>query len=282
MAEKKGPNTPSDVQDSDFQFVLSQLLDAYKPVLELDLKRAQSSADLIAESGRTPQSCEEEIALANEIFGKFLTEETVLRLLPVEGRKLLGPVENWRWCLNHARCCIIFGWLYCRGPRTFRAFAYYLFLYFRCIRRTPNTQINPKLTDEERLDFRTLVDALAVAYKPYLTDQLATVEFPYDIPEEVIQGKIDCSEGQQEAAAIFERLLSANIAPALLGKEAFNAQSRLPYFSFCRCWCLCSIRFGCCLARARSILDVYRCLLAYFNCVRNCFRPLIGEIDSPA
>ena len=123
---------------------------------------------------------------------------------------------------------------------------------------------------------------MAAAYKPYLTDQLATVEFPAGIPDEVLGGKIDCLEGQEEAAAVFERLLTVEAAPALLGKEAFVAHSQDPSFWFCRCWCLCAIRFGCCLARARSFLDLFRCLAWYRRCLRECFRPLRCEIIKPA
>ena len=34
----------------------------------------------------------------------------------------------------HLRCCIIFGWLLCRGPRTFAGSSYYLYRYWRCVR----------------------------------------------------------------------------------------------------------------------------------------------------
>src|SRR5437764_1378314 len=82
------------------------------------------------------------------------------------------------------RCCIIFGWLICRGPRTFRAFAYYLHRYWICVRQALGTPVSSPPTAEERQDFQTLVQALAGAYRPYLTDQLASVEFPSGIPDE--------------------------------------------------------------------------------------------------
>src|SRR5205823_3407944 len=94
-------------------------------------------------------------------------------------------------------------------------------------------------------------------------------------------GKIDCLEGEDEAEAIFERFLTFDTAPALLGKEAFAVHSQEPFFWFCRCWCLCAIRFGCCLARARSFIDVLFCLLFYFRCLRDCFRPLECQITDP-
>ena len=270
-----------EIHDEDFQFILKQLLDTYRPILEEDLRRAQSPEELKKEAEARPPNCDDELALANRIFEKFFTEEVAVRLLPAQGREVLGSIERWRWCLLHIRCCIIFGWLVCRGPRTFRSFVYYLHRYWICVRQVLGTPVSNPLTAEERQDFQTLVQALANAYKPYLTDQLASVEFPSGIPDEIIAGKIDCLEGEEAASAIFERLLTVETAPALLGKAAFEAHSQESFFWFCRCWCLCAIRFGCCLARARNFIDLLRCLVFYRRCLRDCFRPLTCELTDP-
>ena len=124
-----------EIHNEDFQFVLKALLEAYQPILEEELDRVKKPEELKKEAESKPPSCEDELALANRIFDKFFTEEVAVRLLPPEGRQLLGPIEGWRWCLLHIRCCIIFGWLVCRGPRTFRAFAYYLYRYWICVRQ---------------------------------------------------------------------------------------------------------------------------------------------------
>jgi hypothetical protein len=158
---------------------------------------------------------------------------------------------------------------------------YYLYRYWLCVRQAVGTPVAQPPTDEERKDFETLVVALAGAYKPYLTDQLATVEFPAGLPAEVLSGKLDCFEGQEETAAVFERLLTVESAMALLGRKAFEAHAREQFFWFCRCWCLCAIRFGCCLARARSLIEVLRCLVFYRRCVRRCFQPLTCELIAP-
>lgn len=276
------PIDPEEVHNDDFQFVLRELLSAYQPILQEELERAKAPERLKEEALKNLPSCEDELALANRIFEKFFTEEVAMRLLPEEGRKLLGPIDRWRWCLLHIRCCIIFGWLVCRGPRTFRAFVYYVYRFWRCVRHMLGTPVATPPTPEQRQDFQTLVQALAGAYKPYLTDQLATVEFPAGIPDEVIAGKIDCLEGEEAAAAIFERLLTVETAQALLGKEAFATHSKEPWFWFCRCWCLCAIRFGCCLARAHGFIEVLRCLVFYRRCLRDCFRPLKCDIIKPA
>ena len=286
--EKTPPTEPSqpvendEIQDQDFRYVLKELLSAYQPILEQELRLAQSPEQLEKEAAANPPNCEEEFALANRLFEKFFTPDVAVRLLPPEGRELLGAIDRWRWCFLHIRCCIIFGWLLCRGPRTFRAFVYYLYHYWRCVRQVLDTPVHSPLTEEEHKDFQFLTYALAGAYKPYLTDQLATVEFPSGIPEDVLSGKIDCFEGEDEAAAVFERLLTIDTAPALLGRAVFEAHSREPFFRFCRCWCLCAIRFGCCLARARSLIGVLRCLVFYRRCLRDCFRPLVCQIIRPA
>jgi hypothetical protein len=281
MRNENMPFDQEETQNEDFQFALKQLLEAYRPILEEDLRRADSPEDLEKEAEQNPPNCEDEMALANRIFEKFFTEEVAVRLLPPEARELLGNNERWRWCLLHIRCCIIFGWLVCRRPRTFRAFVYYLYKYWICVRQVLGTPVSNPLTQEEQQDFRTLTSALANAYKPYLTDQLASVEFPTGIPDEVVAGKIDCFEGEDAAAAIFERLLTVETAPALLGKAAFEAHSKEPFFWFCRCWCLCAIRFGCCLAQARNFVEASRCLAYYRRCLRECFGPLTCAITAP-
>src|SRR5262245_25775400 len=113
--------------DPDFQFALEQLLAAYQPVLQRELQLSQSASQLQDEESKNPFDCEAEIALGSRIFEKFFSEEVAQRLLPPEGRQVLGPIDRWRWCYLHIRCCILFGWLVCRGPRTFRGFYYYLY-----------------------------------------------------------------------------------------------------------------------------------------------------------
>jgi len=284
---KKQPPAPDEssapeLNNPEFQTVLKALLAAYQPILEKQLSLAKNPEELEKEARKRPPNCADEFAEANALFGKFLTDEVALRLIPEQGRKDLGPVESWRWCLLHIRCCIVFGWLVCRGPRTFRAWAYYVYQYWLCVRQVLGTPIANPPTEEQRNDFRVLIEALAKAYKPYLTDQLASVEFPSGIPDEVLAGKINCLEGQADTCAIFERLLTTEAAQALLGKEAFGAHRQEASFWFCRCWCLCSICFGCCLARARSFFDVLWCLVYYIRCLADCFRPLICQITSPA
>jgi len=271
-----------ETRDSDFQQVLKELMAVYKPLLEEDLNRVSDPEKLLAELLAREPDCDTELELGQRIFGAFYSEATASALLPSAGRQLLGPVERWRWCLLHIRCCTIFGWLVCRGPRTFRGFVYYLYRYWLCVRQVfGNAPIGRPLTAEERADFATLVQSLAGAYKPYLTDQLATIEFSGALPDQVLSGALDCSEGEDAAAAIFERLLTLDTAPALLGKEAFEAHRQDPFFWFCRCWCLCAIRFGCCLSRARNLLDVVRCLVYYRRCLRECFTPIRCELRQP-
>jgi len=279
--KKSSRELAAEMNSEDFQFVLRALLDAYQPILEQQLNLAKNPQELQKEAENRPPNCADEIAEANRIFGKFFTEEVALRMIPVAARERLGPIENWRWCYQKLVCCFVFGWLVCRGPRTFRAWAYYVYQYWLCIRESLGTPVANPPTEAQRKDFRTLVDALAAAYKPYLTDQLASVEFPAGIPDEVLNGQIDCFEGQQDVCEIFQRLLTTDAAQALLGREAFAARSKDPNFWFCRCWCLCAICFGCCLARARSFYDVYWCLVYLFRCLIDCLLPLTCDLTGP-
>jgi hypothetical protein len=284
MADKEKPQPPQtapELNNPDFQFVLKALLAAYQPILEQQLSLAKDPEALQKEAQNHPPNCADEFALADALFRKFLNEDVALRMLPPEGRKQLGPIENWRWCWQHIFCCFVFGWLVCRGPRTFRAWAYYVYQYWLCVRQALGTPVANPPTEEQSNDFRILIDALAKAYKPYLTDQLASVEFPAGIPEEVLSGSIDCFEGNVDTCAIFERLLTTEAARALLGRKAFADHSQDQNFWFCRCWCLCAICFGCCLARARTFIDVLWCLVYYFRCLADCFQPIRCDLTAP-
>lgn len=275
------PNDP-DPSSPEFQAVLKALVEVYRPILEEDLKRAGNLQALSEEADKSEPDCEAEIAAAQRLFGNFADEKVTLALLPPQARELLGAIDGWRWCLLHIRCCIIFGWLVCRRPRSFRLSAYYLYRYWLCVRQVLGTPVTPgKLSDAERKDLETLVGALAKAYRPYLADQLATVDFTAGLPDAIDRGQLDCHDGEEEAAAVFERLLTVETAQALLGADAFRHHSAQPWFWFCRCWCLCAIRFGCCLARARNLVDVYRCLRSYWRCLRECFRPLSCQLTGP-
>jgi hypothetical protein len=280
-AEKTGSTEHQKVHSEDYQFVLNQLLAAYQPILEEELNRVKAPEQFLKEAEASPQSREDELTLAHRIFDKFFTEEVAVRLLPKAGREQLGPVENWRGCLEQIRCSIVFGWLVCRGPRTFRAFVYYVYEYWLCVRKSLGTPISSPLTEAQRKDFQVLAEALAQAYKPYLTDQLASVEFPAGIPDEVLAGKINSTEGQEDVCEIFERLLTTDAAHALLGREAFAVSSRDPNSWFCRCWMVAAACFGCCLARASNLDEVYRCLQSYFRSLDKCASPLTCDLTGP-
>lgn len=284
--DKKHPqpadqSTAPELNNPDFQHVLKALLAAYEPVLEQQLNLAKNPQQLQKEAQSDPPRFAEEFAEANALFGKLLTDDVALRMIPEKNRAQLGPVENWRECLQQIRCCIIFGWLVCRGPRTFKAWAYYVYQYWLCVRHSLGTPVASPPTAEQRADFSTLIGALAKAYKPYLADQLATVEFPSEIPDEVLSGRVDGFEGQDDTCAIFERLLTTEAAQALLGKAVFSARRQDQHFWFCRCWCICSICFGCCVARARTLDGVLWCLVYFFRCLGECAKNLGCDLTGP-
>ena len=223
MKSPKTTNTdsssrPSDFHEAnsrDFQFALEKLIAAYQPVIEEELNQLKSPPAPGAASAAPSRTAEEEMQSARRIFESFMTDEVATRLLPQAARESLGPVENWRWCLENVRCSLLFGWLACRGPRTFRAWNYYLYEYWRCVRLTSGRPVAVSPTQGERRDFQTLVEALAVAVKPYLTDQLASVEYPAGIPEEVLSGKIKSTEGEGDICEIFDRFLLKELDQSL-------------------------------------------------------------------
>jgi len=280
-SQETPPPPGGETNNPDFQFVLNALLATYEPILEQQLHLVRNPQELQKQVQGGQQSCAEEFAVAFDLFEKFLTEDVAQRLLPTQARELFGPIEQWRWCFLHIRCCLVFGWLVCRWPRTFRGFAYYLYEYWKCIRQVIGNPVSEPPTADQRRDFETLVNILAEAFKPYLSDQLASVEFPAGVPDDVISGKIDCFTDDQDPCAIFERLLTTEAAQALFGESAFKQQSQQQFFWFCRCWCLCSLCFGCCLGRARSVQQVVLCLENYSRCLRDCFKPLTCAITEP-
>ena len=124
MSDKRGTEDPkagaATTESEDFQFALRALLAAYQPVLEQQLNLITNPQELQRQLQAGRQTCAEEFAEAYALFEKFLTEDVAQRLLPVQARELLGPIEQWRSCFLHIRCCLAFGWLVCRWPRTFR------------------------------------------------------------------------------------------------------------------------------------------------------------------
>lgn len=49
-----------DLPMEDFQFLLQQLLDAWRPILQEDLELSKSAARLMKETGQHPHTCEDE------------------------------------------------------------------------------------------------------------------------------------------------------------------------------------------------------------------------------
>jgi hypothetical protein len=274
-------NRPRTTSNDDFQFVLDALLKAYKPILEKELKQTESAKALLQSSEKNPPTCDDEIELAEGLFKRFFTPEVASRLLPAEGNQAFGAADEWSWCYKNIICCLIFGWLVCRGPRTYRGFAYYLNRYWRCVREALGQPVSDPLTLDENRDFSTLVRILAKAYAPTLQDQVKVLDYPGDIPGEIESGQINCHTDDDAADSVFERLLSAEGSAALLGAKAYAQQSRSPIYRSCRCYCVCALDFGCCLGRSRTLVEALRCLEGFFDCVRRCFEPLIAEIDTP-
>jgi hypothetical protein len=273
-------NDPTLAQDQDFQAVLNTFLAAYRPILEHELNISQSAATLIKESQAHPPTCDDEIAMAVTLFERFYNKDVALRVLPAEGRAVLGNPDQWEWCYRRILCCLIFGWLVCRGQRTFRGFAYYLYQYWRCVRQALGEPVSVPPTIDEQRDFSTLVKILATAYAPSIKDQVKDLEYPIDIPKEIIAGQIDCTVDNNAATSVFQRLCSPEASRALFGKS-FEQIGTGPLARNCCCYCVAALEFGCCLGRAKTLVEALRCLEEFFLQLRRCFQPLIAIIDTP-
>src|ERR1700756_216572 len=165
MAENETPDP--ELNNPDFQYVLKALLAVYQPILEQQLNLTKDPEELQRQAEAiSSRTCAQEFEEAYSMFGKFLNEDTAMRLLPSQAKEVLGPVEQWRWCLQHILCCLVFGWLVCRYPRTFRGYAYYLYEFWRCVRQVIGNPVGDSPMQEQRSDFETLVKILAEAYKP--------------------------------------------------------------------------------------------------------------------
>lgn len=278
----KQAGLPEDVPLEDFQFVLKELLDAWRPLLQEELELSGSVERLVEEAAKHPHSCEDEQLIADRLFAPLASEAVALRLLDPKARETLGPVDQWRWCLQKILCCLRFGWLLLRA-RSFAAAVYYLYRYWLCIRRLfANDPTGRPLTAEERADFKALVAGFGSVFKPYLESELRLADRAGELAEDAVTGTLDCDSGGDTAEALFEKFLTVERAKLLLGAAEFDKLSQDPRFWLCRCWCLCAFRFGWCLARARTLFDLVRCLVAYFRCLRRCFQPLVCELTEPA
>ncbi|HML79340.1 hypothetical protein [Geobacter sulfurreducens] len=270
-----------DINREDFQFVLQQLLDAWRPILEEELKLSESAERLVAVAEKQPHSCEDEQLLADRLFAPLATADVALRTLTPQAREALGPIDEWQWCLRKILCCLRFGWLLSRS-RTFPVSVYYLYRYWLCIRRLfQNDPTGRQPTPEERADFRKLTAGFAEVFRPWLEQEAKAMDHSTELADGAVSGQVDCHSGGDAAEALFEKFLTVDNARLLMGAELFEKLSKDPRFWLCRCWCICAFRFGWCLGRSRSLIELVRCLVAYFRCLRRCFQPLVCELTDP-
>jgi hypothetical protein len=223
----------------------------------------------------------DDVALATQAAEQFFTDDTALQYFPREAAEILGPEAEWRWCLPYVRCCWMFGWLVCHGCRDFTALNYYLYRYWLCVRTAMGRNPRTPITEQERDDFRRLAELLGQTYRGWLKEEELKVELDRGAVDDVLSGRPDCCRDNAFTSALFDRLASNEAAEALLGPEAFAASSRNPWFWLCRCWCRAAIRFGCCLACARTREEMRRCLAEYERSLEDCLGPLRCRLTNP-
>ena len=232
------------------------------------------------EGGTAP---EDDVTLAALLADQLFTEENALRLFPADARERLGDPQRWGWTLVYVRCCWMFSWLVCRGCRDFRALAYYLFQYVRCLRAAVGTPIEPgRLSQAERAELGRLFAAFGEVYAEYLEGERLNVRLSASLTDElIVGGRFDCCRDDRFTALIFDRLLTAENAPLLLGRERYSAQQKDPFFWLSRCWCMAAIRFGCCLACARTRAQLLACWRRYRGDLVDCWAPPHCAITHP-
>ncbi|HEU4885845.1 MAG TPA: hypothetical protein VFT45_26650 [Longimicrobium sp.] len=246
----------------------------YAPVLSAGLDDGALMEDADGELvGRV--AAEDDVALAALVADRLFTEESALRLFPAEARERLGDPERWRWVLVYVRCCWMFSWLVCRGCRDFRAIAWYLFQYVRCLRAAVGTPLEPgRLSEDERADLGRLFTAFGEVYTEYLESERVNVRLSASLTDELIfGGRFDCCRDDRFTALIFDRLLTAENAPLILGRKSYAARQNDAFFWLSRCWCMAAIRFGCCLACARSRAQLLECWRRYRGDLVDCWTP---------
>ena len=110
MADNEKPKPPKtdaaastapDTNNPDFQVALKALLAVYQPIFEQQLNLTKNPDELQKQAQAiSTRTCAQEFEEAYNMFGKFLNEDTAMRLLPPQAKEIVGPVERWRWCLQ--------------------------------------------------------------------------------------------------------------------------------------------------------------------------------------
>lgn len=223
----------------------------------------------------------DDVAQATYLAERLYTEELASRFFPRDAAAVLGKGEEWRWCLPLVRCCWMFGWLICRGCRDYTALRYYLYRYWLCVRTAMGRDPRAQLSPQERKEFEALAELLGQTYGAWLKEEEVKVELDRGGPDDLLSGRVDCCRDNAFAAALFDRLATREAAEALLGREAFASHTRNPWFWLCRCWCRAAIRFGCCLACARTREEQRRCFVEYQEALNDCLGPPRCELTGP-
>ncbi|MBV9109233.1 MAG: hypothetical protein JO306_07495 [Gemmatimonadetes bacterium] len=252
-------------------------LEAFAPAVRGTLEEAPA-----AEPAGAAAPPADDVALATELAGRIFSDDLAARYFPRDAADVLGPGDEWRACLPLVRCCWMFGWLVCRGCRDFQALNYYLYRYWLCVRVALGRSPRARLTDVEREEFRRLSALLGQTYAAWLKEEEMRVELEQASVDDVLAGRADCCRDNAFTTALFDRLSTREAAEALLGRETFAAQAQMPFFWLCRCWCRAAIRFGCCLACARSRDDLRRCLRDYQAALQECLGPARCGLTRPS
>ncbi len=266
--EDRNAPAPPPAGDPASRAGLEHLREAFGP----ELAGGAAGVQLAELSRGGPQ---DDVASAAEMAERLFTEKSVMEHFPPEAREMLRDPADWRFCLAYIRCCWMFGYLVCRGCRDYRALSYYLYTYWRCVRKALGGG------DPDPRDFERLSRLLGETYARWLRDELAQVELGSGLDQEVLSGRLECCRSNAFTRALFEALATQEAATALLGRQGLERHAKHPFFWLCRCWCQAALRLGCCMACARTREETERCWEEYREALRRCTGPLKCEDVGP-
>ena len=89
----------------------------------------------------------------------------------------------------------------------------------------------------------------------------------------------EASNFDHSPAASEWKMTDGDVADALAGPK--SAATKETNAWFCRCWSLCAMCLGCCVARVRNVSELDACARNYLRCLGECFRSLTCGLTGP-
>ena len=243
-----------EIHDEDFQFVLRELLAAYEPILAEELEQARDAGALKKEALEHPPSCEDEFELAERIFERFFNEESHCgccrrKAASSSARSRAGAGAS----RTSAAASSSAGSSAAGRARSAATAITSTVTGSACGRRSATRRSERALTEEERDGLPHARGGARRRVQAVPDRSARDGRVPARPADEIFAGTGRLQRGRGGVGRDLRAAADHRHRAGAAGPEGVRGASRSdPSFWFCRCWCLCAIRFGCCLARARS------------------------------